>query len=267
MGEENSVCLTELVICIVDFSTPISVIGSTLQSLSNALASVTGNWSLQIVDNGNRASILVSLLEQFPQLNAQIVSGHGNIGFGAGNNRVIRSADAKFTLILNPDVQMQADVLALGMAYLCSNPDVVAIVPRTYNINGDVEHLCRRYPRIRSIVGRATRGRLFGKFVFDYEMRNLDWTIERDDFCVASGCFMLVRTGTLKCIGGFDERYFLYFEDYDLVLRLRKYGRIAYLPQMKIRHLGGNTASKGWLHWKYFFLSAIRFFDMHGWRW
>ena len=82
-----------------------------------------------------------------------------------------------------------------------------------------------------------------------------------------SGCFMLAETDTLKLVGGFDENYFLYFEDFDLSIRMGNLGRVLYAPDVHISHGGGNAASKGlWHIWK-FIISGFRFFQTHGWRW
>ena len=86
------------------------------------------------------------------------------------------------------------------------------------------------------------------------------------DIPITSGCFMLSRTKSLTEIGGFDERYFLYFEDFDLSLRLGKKGKLAYLPAMRIQHSGGGAGGKGLNHFKMFVRSGVRFFNTYGWR-
>ena len=80
---------------------------------------------------------------------------------------------------------------------------------------------------------------------------------------LASGCFMLARTHLFIQARGFDPRYFMYFEDYDLSLRI---GRVAYVPQARIVHHGGNASAKGLRHRAWFLASAWRFFSRHGWR-
>ena len=80
------------------------------------------------------------------------------------------------------------------------------------------------------------------------------------------GCFLLVEARTLKAVNGFDERYFLYFEDFDLSIRIGKLGKLAYVPGVRITHSGGHTASKGLWHIWNFLISGIRFFSTHGWR-
>ncbi len=83
---------------------------------------------------------------------------------------------------------------------------------------------------------------------------------------IVSGCFLLFRTSILKKLGGFDPRYFLYFEDFDLSLRTRKITQIAYVPQVKIIHYGGQVAKKGRRHIIMFIRSSITFFNTHGWK-
>ena len=78
---------------------------------------------------------------------------------------------------------------------------------------------------------------------------------------------MLIRGAALRAVGGFDERYFLYFEDFDLSLRLAGQGAVEYLPAMVVRHYGGGSAAKGWRHRWLFLRSGVRFFSDHGWRW
>jgi GT2 family glycosyltransferase len=77
---------------------------------------------------------------------------------------------------------------------------------------------------------------------------------------------MLMRTGALRAVGGFSEDFFLYFEDFDLSLRLARQGRLVFDPVVRIVHHGGYAASKGHLHLKYFIRSGILFFNRHGWR-
>jgi len=70
---------------------------------------------------------------------------------------------------------------------------------------------------------------------------------------------MLCRTEILKKVGGFSEKYFLYFEDFDLSKKISKISDITYLPSVFIIHLGGKAAKKGLKHTYFFLVSAIKF--------
>ena len=83
---------------------------------------------------------------------------------------------------------------------------------------------------------------------------------------VMAGCCMLVRRKAIDATGGFDPKFFLYFEDYDWSVRLNKLGATAYLPSFRAVHHGGGAARKGWKHVGWFVQSGVRFYRKHGWR-
>ncbi|PRF94602.1 hypothetical protein C6Q22_02415 [Burkholderia multivorans] len=83
---------------------------------------------------------------------------------------------------------------------------------------------------------------------------------------IVSGCFMMFRTEVLKKLGGFDPRYFLYFEDYDLSLRAHEVADVAYVPSVRVIHHGGGASRKGFTHIRMFAVSAFKFFNRFGWR-
>jgi GT2 family glycosyltransferase len=110
--------------------------------------------------------------------------------------------------------------------------------------------------------------KLFAKRLARYEMRDL--INDRDvvwDPPIVSGCFMLFRTEVLKRLTGFDPRYFLYFEDYDLSLRTHELARVVYAPAVRVLHHGGGAARKGSAHIRMFAASAFKFFNRFGWKW
>jgi hypothetical protein len=101
-----------------------------------------------------------------------------------------------------------------------------------------------------------------------YRMKDLyDAGMVSKDVPIISGCCMLVRTSAFRELSGFDERFFLYFEDFDLSIRAAGLGAVAYNPSMKIIHGGGFSSRKGWWHILQFTLSGRKFFKKHGWQW
>ena len=99
-----------------------------------------------------------------------------------------------------------------------------------------------------------------------YEYRDLPTNDIIESVELISGCCILARAKALQQCGGFDEKFFLYFEDFDLSLRMSEFGRLDYYPNMKIIHYAGNAASKGIQHIFYFLKSAARFYKKHGLR-
>jgi GT2 family glycosyltransferase len=106
----------------------------------------------------------------------------------------------------------------------------------------------------------------FDRSLRQYEMRAETGNGDYAGRFLASGCFMFMRGDALRAAGGFDPAYFMYFEDYNLSLRLARQGTLAFVPAVKIVHHGGGAAAKGWRHRMWFMRSALRFFNSHGWR-
>jgi GT2 family glycosyltransferase len=194
-----------------------------------------------------------------------------NRGFGAGHNIAIAELQSNYHLILNPDAELAEDALQLGLASLQEDPGIVLVSPRVQGDDGAQEFLCKRYPSLfvlllRPFAPRWIR-RLFRPRLYRYEMRDVCSGEREAEVLLASGCFMLARTAALQAVGGFSDHYFLYFEDFDLSIRLGSQGRLVFNPAVRIVHHGGYAASKGIQHVRYFIRSGITFFRTHGWRW
>jgi GT2 family glycosyltransferase len=194
-----------------------------------------------------------------------------NRGYGAGHNVALLTSDSDLHLVLNPDVELEESTLQVGLARLEEGADIALLSPRVSGDGGNQEFLCKRYPSVLVLVLRAFAPAFvqawFRKRLDRYQMVDLCGGEQAVDVPLASGCFMLAPTRELQAVGGFDERYFLYFEDFDLSLRLGERGRLVFEPAMRIVHHGGYAARKGLRHVSYFLRSGIRFFNDHGWRW
>lgn len=194
-----------------------------------------------------------------------------NAGYGAGHNEAFKRYPADIHLILNPDVALAPEALRLGLEYLRDHPQTALVCPRGEAGDGRSAHLSKRLPTVLVLALRAFApswlAQPFAAQLAHYEMHDMQAAGQPAAVPLASGCFMLVRGAALRAVGGFDEAYFLYFEDFDLSLRLAEQGAVEYLPTMQVRHYGGGSAAKGWRHRWWFLRSGIRFFGDHGWRW
>ena len=194
-----------------------------------------------------------------------------NRGFGAGHNVAIAELDSDYHLILNPDAELAEDALQVGLTSLQEDASIALVSPRVLGEDGAQEFLCKRYPSLFVLLLRPFAPglvrRLFRRRLYRYEMRDMCSGEQEADVLLASGCFMLVRTAALQAVGGFNDAYFLYFEDFDLSIRMGSQGRLVFNPAVQIVHHGGYAASKGMQHVKYFLRSGITFFRTHGWRW
>jgi GT2 family glycosyltransferase len=240
-------------------------------------AGCLGRVTVYLIDNASQEQYRTQLAQEitgWPQsefFDIQYLPLASNQGFGAGHNTALQRLTSDFHLVLNPDVELEDDTLRIGLSLLQENEDIALASPRVFGGAGEQEFLCKRYPSVlvlllRGFAPRFLR-RLFHQRLAAYEMRDLCQGEGRVNVAIASGCFMLVRTPDLRAITGFNDDFFLYFEDFDLSLRLGKEGRLVFDPDMRIIHHGGYAANKGRLHLRYFVTSGIMFFNRHGWRW
>lgn len=234
--------------------------------------------SIVLVDNGpvsvERKNI-DALIRDFPTLAGAsldlIVLGDGaNIGFGRGHNLAFDAGACDFHLVLNPDVELAPDAVSCALQFMRDNGACGALAPAVVNLSGEREYLCKRYPTLFDLFLRGFAPRWLrqknARQLANYEMRDMPPQAVYWDPPIISGCFMLLRASVVKKITGFDPAYFLYFEDFDLSLRIASISRIAYVPTVKIVHAGGNAARKGLRHVWLFSRSAFTFFNRHGWR-
>jgi hypothetical protein len=258
-----------LQVSIVVYELDKPILDQCLRSLEKAiarcvLANKLSDWSLSIVDNGKNGESLKS----FESENIRIIKNKHNVGYGAAHNQVIIDSTSKFHLILNADVTMDLDCVLQAIELLTKNPDVALAGPHGFKPDGTDAYLCKRYPSLLVLFVRGLRQKwahhIFRQKLAQYEYHDLPDS-EPSDVELLSGCCMFARTRALQVVGGFDKNFFLYFEDFDLSLRMQRVGRVVFLPTANIRHLGGNSASKGLYHIKLFAKSALRFFQKHRW--
>jgi GT2 family glycosyltransferase len=200
----------------------------------------------------------------------EVVTGHGNLGYGRANNLALARVRTDFHLIMNPDVELEPGALQAALGAMREHPEVGMVAPAAYGDDGALQYLCKRYPSIwvlflRGFAPLALRRR-YAAAIEHYEMRDVIADRFVPSVPLASGCFMLARTPLLVRLGGFDPRFFMYFEDYDLSLRVGREAKVAYVPQARILHHGGEASRKGLRHVAWFVRSAWRFFARHGWK-
>jgi hypothetical protein len=227
-----------------------------------------GAARVMLVDHGPGEASRARLDELARRRGARLLTPERNRGFGAGQNLALREAPEPLLLALNPDAVLDPDALTAGLRALREDPGVVLAAPRVDTGPGGPQHLCKREPDAWTLflrgfapewLRRRHRARLDR-----YAMADLD-PERAQDVPLASGCCMLLRGDAFRAAGGFDERFFLYFEDFALCRALRAAGgRIRYVPGMRVRHHRGGAAAKGWRHRRMFAASAWKYFRTRG---
>jgi len=263
-----------LVVCRSD----IYFLNETLDTLYQAVCyaqneQIIDSYSLFVVDNDNFNNISNEEINEsiytYWKGKVQKINPNKNLGYGMGNNLVINSYCESLHLVINPDVRVDKEAIINAVNYMNCNQEVGLLTPRVSQIDTKKEHLCKTYPSVFILLLRGFAPKivqlLFKKQLERYEISNLPLK-ENKEIELASGCFMFFRKEALIEIKGFSPYFFLYFEDSDLSLRIRKNWKIAYNPSVKIFHYGGYTTKKGFKHIKLFIHSAYKFYNIHGWK-
>lgn len=221
---------------------------------------------LYIVDNAPGDAVCQRLIWQCPGL--QYRPQRKNLGYGAGNNVVIPELHSQYHLICNPDVTFDKTLLSRMVQYMELNRDVAILTPKVFNKDGTEQFLPKRTPTVRYLLGGLLE-KLPGPFKAwrsEYTLR--DAGIEAPTSVeFATGCFMLIRTGVLRQLGGFDPQFFLYHEDSDISRRALRIGPIVYHPQFIVTHDWQRRSSKSFSARMRHIASTFRYFGKWGWKW
>jgi len=181
---------------------------------------------LEVILTVNVTETLPFDAEQF-DFPVKILMNTSAKGFAANHNAAFRHARAEYFCVLNPDVRLERDPFPALFAQLADLKIGVAS-PLILNPSGEIEDNARRFPTLFSILKKA----LLRRRELEYEITGApfypDWI---------AGMFMVFRAEVFKALSGFDEHYFLYYEDVDLCLRLRHAGyEVILLPQVSAIH-------------------------------
>lgn len=193
------------------------------------------------------------------------LSGHGNIGYGAGHNLAIFHPMNKsdFHIICNPDIRIPQDTLEKVILF-SEQSSAALFMPKILYPDGRPQELCKLLPTPLDLFARRFLRKLASTREDNYLLRMADFS--KPFFApYLSGCFMFIKTQALREIGGFDERYFMYLEDTDLSRRLaRKYGAY-YYPGCLVYHEFQKGSYKSFKLLKAHITSAIQYFNKWGW--
>lgn len=213
--------------CIVTYNS-LSEVKAALDSLRDTGADI------YIADNASQDGTAEMIERDYPA--AHLLRGE-NGGFGAGHNRALKAVDSTYHVIMNPDVTIEKDLLEKMAAFMDEHPEVALLSPRVISTDGTEQFLPKKRPSLHYLAAGMLEkyGWPFTAWRRVYTGQNMDLTQPLEiDF--ATGCFMFVRTDVLKKIGGFDERFFMYMEDVDLTLRVKKEGKVLYHPDFTVTH-------------------------------
>lgn len=242
-------------VSIVIYRTPLAAIAPLIDSLKTA-----GAERIYVVDNG-------PVDDETAAGRVEILRPGRNLGYGKGHNLAIRRSVRlhRYHLICNPDIVLPAGALQALIGFMDANPEVGLCMPRLVGPDGQMQFCCRRSPVVQDYLSQVLLPRSWGlRRRLSLEMRSHDYLSPMEVPCLA-GCFMLFRSRVLADLDGFDERFFMYFEDFDLSLRAMTRARNVYYPSVQVIH-ERQSAHRRSLKLKFVFArSAFQYFGKWGW--
>lgn len=203
-------------------------------------------YELIVVDNGSGDDIADTLKSRYPEV--ILVASTKNLGMGRGNNLGIKKAQGEFLCILNDDIVLQRDSLAVLYREMRADDKIGLIAPKLINADGTFQPSCFRFPSLATpILRRTFFGRIFKKQLDGYVAGEADSGAPRECDWIMGSC-LFVRKSVLDKVGAFDERFFMYFEDTDLCRRIRRAGfKVLYCPAAAVIHEHSRySAQKPW---------------------
>lgn len=179
----------------------------------------------------------------------EVCSNKVPCGYGANQNAAFARAATPFFCVLNPDIRIEKNPFPALLAAMQDN-QVAASAPVIASPAGQQEDSARKFPTVLSLLGKAA-GVGDGTYADREARENPDWL---------AGMFLLLRASTFREIDGFDEKYFLYYEDVDLCWRLRKNGYVLrQVQEVTAVHDAQRASRREWQHGRRHLASMARF--------
>ncbi len=220
--------------------TAVTVTLNGLPWIDRCLASLRGVETI-VVDHGSTDGTLEHIRERFPDVR---VIEQENRGYGAGLNAGMRVASGRYHLLVNSDAWVVGDSVEQLVSFADEHPEAAAVAPRLSNPDGTLQRSVRGFPTLWRLATEyfflrklAPRSRALNAFYagdFDHdEVREIDW---------AMAACLLIRRDAADAVGLFDEQFFMFSEETDLLYRLHAAGwKVWFLPEAEVVHVGAAT--------------------------
>jgi N-acetylglucosaminyl-diphospho-decaprenol L-rhamnosyltransferase len=215
-----------------------------LKSVSSA--SQTG-YPVILSDNGSVDASLDGIEEEFPT--ARVLWNASNLGYGGAVNAAVRDLDESigWILVVNPDTELGTGSIDALVAVASADESVAAVGPLIVDEAGTPYPSARSLPSLRTGIGHALFANVWKSNPWSARYRQDDMVARGEQVQTGwlSGACILVRRTAFEAVGGFDERFFMYFEDVDLGKSFGEHGwKNVYAPNSLVMHVGGATSSQ-----------------------
>ncbi|MFC2158617.1 glycosyltransferase family 2 protein [Acidobacteriota bacterium] len=209
-----------------------------------------------VVDNASSDGSPDLIAERFPEV--FLIRSEENLGFSRANNMGFQQSSGEFILFLNTDTQIEPGTLESLLSWMRAHPNCGGAGPRLFDERKEFQ-----------VSFGGSRGffsemmdKLFFNSLWKRRIGRMQDTVDTD--WISAAC-LLVRRSAFESVHGFDGRFFLYFEDIDLCLRIKQNGwLLTVLPDAQVFHAGGASTSALSLRSRYFYRqSQLYFYEKH----
>lgn len=250
-------------------SAAIVLYNTKIEDVKNVIKSYAPNEEryLILIENSKQEN---NYCKRIANENIEYIHNNENIGYGAAHNIGIKRAislGSNYHIVLNPDLQFNTNILNEMKDYADKCKDVGYILPKILYPNGEIQYLCKLLPTpFELILRRFLPQRGIIKRMNDrYVLKDFGYDKVINPPCL-SGCFMFMRTEILKEYGIlFDEKFFMYCEDFDFIRRLHRVSKTIYYPYVTIIHNHEKASYKDKKMLLMHIKSACVYFNKYGW--
>ena len=223
------------------------------------------NYEILVVDNDSRTEDLSELKSKLPDLpNLKLIESKQNLGFAGGHMLTFEQCGSDYFFVLNSDCLLMNDTIGILADHLDHHPEVGLVTGQMHNWEGERQNSFGYLPSLaKSLLGTGL-ARVFDPKEFPKKVAYK----QPVDVPYVTGSAMFFKTSVLKDLEGLDAGFFLYCEEEDIAIRMKKAGyRIQVVPQAKFKHYhGGSTNEREDMEKKFIFLREyyISFFRLLG---
>ncbi len=207
-------------------------------------AEFQGGIELLVVDNSPGDGAAELLAERYPEV--RVLGTGANLGFGPACNLAFAEARGHYVLLVNPDAFVPPEAIGSSVAYFREHPKVGVLGVRLTAEDGGWHPSARNFPSLldkivvlAGLSSRFPKNRFFGRLDHTWwdhaSPRKVDWVV---------GAYFMIRADLLRQLGGFDPRFFIYFEEMEFCKRVAAAGsEVHFVPCAEVRHVGGVSSS------------------------
>lgn len=216
--------------------------GDELDRFATTLAAASSTpVELVVVDNGDDHTVARAVVGR---AGGRLVVPGANLGYGAAANRGAQGATTPWVVVANSDIEWTPGALERLVAAGDEQPSAGSLGPMLLNTDGTTYPSARALPSLRQGAGHAVFARVWpaNPWTRGYHARQESTGGYLREAGWLSGACLLLRREAFEQVGGFDESYFMFFEDVDLGERLGRAGwENLYVPDVQVTHVGGTS--------------------------